>query len=240
LTRGPLAPEFRIPDQPRIGGALRSSLIDFFYNSWRLVPANAIWGAGVLAAVLVLLTWPLGGLVLILVLALPVAGIFRLAALIVRQQPAALSDALAAWRDFLRPALITGFVVAAITIVLGTNMYVGFTSGEPLGWAVATAASWGLLATWAVALPYWPLMVDPVRADVSMRDKLRLAAMLVLVWPGRFGALFLLVAALFVVSVVFFAALLTISIAFIALLLAHYTLPAADRFEQRPTQQVFG
>ena len=37
---------------PRLGRALRSAATDFYFNSWRLVPANLVWTAilvGVLA-----------------------------------------------------------------------------------------------------------------------------------------------------------------------------------------------
>jgi hypothetical protein len=238
LTKGPAEPNFRVPDAKSIGGAFREALSDFFYNSWRLVPANALWGVGLLACIVLFFAWPLPALLVIPLLALPGAGIFRLATLIVRQRAVALSDAFA-WRRFIRPALLTGLALTLVTIVLGTNMLLGFSSGEPLLWVLATAAGWGLLATWVVALPFWPLLLDPARAGTPILDTLKLAATLVFISPGRFAALFLLVAVLFVASLVFFAALLTISVAFIALLLAHYTLPAADRFEQRPTQQVF-
>jgi uncharacterized membrane protein YesL len=162
-----------------------------------------------------------------------------MATLIVRQQPVAFSDALGAWRQFLRPALLTGLVLSIITLVLATNVIAGFASGEPLGWALATAAAWGLVATWAVALPFWPLLLDPVRAGVSIADRLRLAATLVVASPGRYAGLLAVVLIVLIASTLLFAALLTISIAFVALLLSHYTLPAADRLEQRQTQPVF-
>jgi hypothetical protein len=53
----------------------------------RLVAANVVWGAGLIVVVLVGLAWPLGGLLLLPLLALPTAGVFRLAARIVRVAP---------------------------------------------------------------------------------------------------------------------------------------------------------
>jgi hypothetical protein len=53
----------------------------------RLVTANVVWGAGLIVVVFVGLVWPLGWLLLLPLLALPTAGIFRLAARIVRVAP---------------------------------------------------------------------------------------------------------------------------------------------------------
>jgi len=239
VRAAPDEPEFRIPDAPRVGGAVRAALVDFYFNSWRLVPANAIWGAGLFLLVLLVFSWTLAALLVLVLLTLPTAGLFRMATLIVRQQPVAFSDALGAWRQFLRPALLTGLVLSIISLVLGANMVVGFASGEPLGWALATAAAWGLVATWAVALPFWPLLLDPVRAGVPIGDRLRVSATLVVASPVRYAGLLLVVLVVLIASTILFAALLTISIAFVALLLSHYTLPAADRLEQRQTQPVF-
>jgi hypothetical protein len=236
LNRGSEEPRHRLPDAPTIGGSVRAALVDFYFNSLRLLGANGLWGFGLLALVFLLFTWPVAALVLLVLLALPTAGIFRLATLIVRDRPVAFGDALDAWRRFLKSALLTGFTLTAITVVLGTNVVVGFSSGQPLGWALATAAGWGLVATWAVAVPFWPLLLDPLRDSMPLLERLRLAATLVIVSPLRFGSLLVLVAALLVVSLVFFAAILTISVAFVALLTARFTLPAADRLEGRLTK----
>jgi uncharacterized membrane protein YesL len=232
--------EYRIPDAPRIGGSIRAALIDFYFNSWRLVPANALWGVGLIAVALLAFVFPLGGLVLTVLLAVPTAGIFRLAALIVRDEPVAFSDALVAWRTFLRPALLAGLVLVAVSGLLLFNVALALLTAEPLLWIAGTAAAWGLLAAWAVALPFWPLLVDPLRQEMSLRDRAQLAMMLVVISPLRFGVLLLIVAVLVAVSAVLFAALLTVTIAFVALLAARYTLPAADRFEGRQTKAVPG
>ena len=219
---------------------MRAALVDFYFNSWRLVPANVVWGAVLLLAVFLTYTWPLGALLTLVLLALPTAGVYRLATLIVRDQPAAFGDALEAWRRYLRPALLTGITLSAITVVLATNVVLGFGSGEPLGWGLATLAAWGLLATWIVAVPFWPLLLDPLRQEVPLLARVRLAGILVVLSPFRFGLLLLLVTALVVASVILFAALITVSIAFVALLSARYTLPAADRFEGRETTALPG
>lgn len=218
-----------------MGGSLRAALTDFYFNSWRLVPANALWGAALVGLVLVALIYPFGALLLAILLAVPTAGIFRLAVLIVREQPVAFSDALVAWRQFLVPALLTGAVLIVVTALLGFNLALGLTTVDPLLWSLGTLAGWGLLAVWMVALPFWVLLVDPLREGDPLRTRLRLAAMLVLISPLRYAILFLMMTILLIASTILFAALLTLAIAFIALVMARYTLPAADRLEGRAT-----
>jgi uncharacterized membrane protein YesL len=232
--------EYRVPDAPSLGGSIRAALVDFWFNSWRLVPANGLWGLGLLAVVGIGLVVPIVALLLIIPLAVPAAGVYRLAALIARERSVAFSDALHAWRRFLRPALITGTVLTVITFVLGFNVLLALTTVEPLFWVIGTLAGWGLLATWAVALPFWALLTDPLREEEPLTARLRLAAVLVLISPLRFGMLLLSMTVVLIASTILFAALLTISIAFIALVTTRYTLPAADRLEQRQTQALPG
>jgi hypothetical protein len=232
--------DYQLPEAPRILGSLRSALVDFFYNSWRLVPANLIWaavGLGVLAAFVV---WPIGGLLALALLALPTAGVFRLAALIVRDRPVSFSDGLSAWRAYFGPAVVGGVALTLLSSLLLFNVSLGFDARDPLGWAFGTAAVWGLLVIWTLAIVFWPLLVDPQREREPVRSRLRLAGLLVLVFPFRFGLLLLLMVVLFVASSIFLAALVTISIAFMALVLARYVLPAADRLEGRRTRLVSG
>lgn len=240
MRHAPEEGELRIPDAPRIETSLRDATSDFYFNSWRLVPANAIWGLGFALFIFLLLTWLPAALLVLVLLALPTAGIFRLAALLARERPIGFSDSLDAWRAFLRPALLTGAVIGGTSVVLVFNILIGLSSGEPIGWAFGTMAGWGLVAVWVVALAFWPLLVDPAREDEPLLDRLRLAAMIVLSSPLRFGGLLLVLGAVLAVSFVLFAALLTITIAFIALVLARFVLPAADRLEGRRTKLVAG
>jgi len=238
LTAATAEETYRVPDQPRIGESVRAAAVDFYFNSWRLVPANLIWGLGLILVVGLVFAWPLGSLIAMILLGLPTAGIYRLAALIARDQPAAFGDSLSAWRQFLRPALIIAAAVVGITAVLTVNIVVGFTSADPFAWAVGTLAAWGLLATGTVALLAWPLVVDPLREGQPLIQRLQLASTLLLLAPLRVGALVVLMWAVFVVSAVLFAALLTVSIAFIALVTSRYVLPAADRIEGRRSKLV--
>ena len=61
--------------------ALRRSVTEFYFNSWRLAPANVLWGV---MLVLALFAGPatIVGALLIVLLALPTVGIYRMAALI--------------------------------------------------------------------------------------------------------------------------------------------------------------
>ena len=225
-----------MPDAPSPGAAVRAAASDFFFNSWRLVPANVIWGAGLLLLLLTLAGMPLAGPVVAVLLALPTAGIFRLTAMIARQRPAEFGDAMSAWRKFAGPALAIGGAMVGLSLVLGFNVLIGLVNTEPLLWAVGVMAGWGLLAVWAIGLPLWPLVVDPLRDGEPMLPRLRLALAVALVAPGRFVALVLTCAVLLIASTVLFAALVTVTIAFVALVANHYALPAADRLERRPTQ----
>ena len=217
----------------RLGGAIRASFSDYYFNSMRLVPANVVWGAGLVGIVLVALVWPLGGLLLLPLLALPTAGIFRLAARIVRVAPdPGLRDVLWPYRNAAGPAIALGAAQVAATVVLGTNLIGGITGqGGLLGWVLATLAAWGLVAIWAGALVAWPLVVDPARDGRPLRAKLRLAVGILLLHPARIGALGVFVALATVVSTILTAAILTVSVAFIALVACRVVYPTADRLD---------
>jgi hypothetical protein len=79
------------------------------------------------------------------------------------------------------------------------------------------------------------LLVDPRRADITIRARLRTAVLLVVAEPVRMVALGASLAVLIVASAIAFAALVTISVAFAALLSSRFVLPAADRLDARLT-----
>ncbi len=218
---------------PRLGEAFRTALREFYFNSWRLVPANLAWGAALIGIYLVtFVSLPLA-LVCLPLLALPTVGVQRLAALIARGEPASLGDAFEAWRAFAGPALAIGAAATVAAAVFLTNVGIGIASSNALGWALATLAAWGLAAGGMLLLVAWPLLVDPWRADLSARGRLRLAALLVLAHPFRIAGLGLALGAILVASAVAFAALVMVSLAYVALVGALYVLPAADRLEAR-------
>ena len=209
-------------------------LTDLFYNSWRIVPANVVVAVVLLVVLAVLvLVGPVVAAVVAIPVALPLAGLFRLGALATRSQDVNLSDALDPLREDPWRVLLAGAAFAAATLVMATNVLFGFVMGTVLGWAVATLALWGLLATLAFGFAFWPLAVDPRRAAVPWRARARLAALLVLAHPLRLGAMTILLLVLLVVSTIAIAALLTVSVGFVALVACRYVLPAADRLEAR-------
>jgi hypothetical protein len=176
----------------------------------------------------------LGILAFLLLMPFPTAGIFRLSALIARGQPTHFSDALA-WRSFGRRALAAGLVVGGLTIVLGFNIVIGLNSTDPLSWAFATAAFWGLLVLWLVAAAVWPLFFDPLRGDERLTDLVRLAALVILVNPVRYLVLMFVLGVFLLISTILAAAIVTISVAYFALTMAFYAIPGADRIEGRRT-----
>lgn len=218
---------------PRVGAAFRAAFSDYYFNSMRLVPANVVWGAGLIVIVLVGLAWPLGGLLLLPLLALPTAGTFRLAASIVRAAPhPGWHDVVWPYRHAAGSTLALGALLTAATVVLSANLLTGFVGqGGPLGWVIATLAGWGLVAVWSAALVGWPLVVDPARDGQPMLARLRLAGAILLVDPIRVAALAVAIGITTAISTVLTAALLTISVAFIALVACRAVYPVADRLE---------
>ena len=80
---------------------------------------------------------PLAALGLAVLLALPTVGMFRVAALIVRHEPVALSDGVTAWRTFLVPALVGGFVMVSVSLVLVIDLVAAVGDGDVVGIAFA-------------------------------------------------------------------------------------------------------
>jgi hypothetical protein len=213
-------------------GALRQALTDFFFNSWRLAPANLVWGAG-LVAMLVAGPITVLGVVLLVLLAIPLAGIHRMAALIARDEPAGLSDFVGGMRRYAVPAVVVAAGAAILATVFTTNVIVGLEAGGLVGWFVSAMALWGdvALAMWLVA--FWPILVDPRREQLGLRRRLGLAGLAVIGRPGHLFALTAIVVAILLVSVVLFAAILLVSVAYVSLVATRYVLPMLDALEAR-------
>jgi Na+/H+-translocating membrane pyrophosphatase len=221
------------PPAPRLGGAIRAAGGDFYHHSLRLVAANLVWGLMFSVVLLGGLAWP-PILLLSPLLTLPTIGIFRLAALIQRDEFVALSDAFIAWRRLGRRALAMGTGLLLCMLVFGTNIYLGLSRGDYPGLALATMALWGFVVTVVCSCVLWPLAADPRRETLPVAEIVRLGFLLVIAFPVRFARLALVVAVIMIISVPEYAGLVSVSVAFVALLAARYVLPAADRFAPPP------
>ena len=213
-------------------GALRTALSDMYFNSWRLAPANLVWGAILIVA---LFAGPLTvlGLALLVALALPTAGLHRMGALIARGEPASFSDFVDGMRRYALSALAITVGAAALAVVLATNVFVGLEAGNPVGWFISALALWGLLALAMLLVAFWPILVDPRRESLGFRARLALAGLAVIGRPIRMLTLTAVVAAILLVSTVLFAALVMVSVAYVSVVSARYVLPIVDQLEQQ-------
>jgi hypothetical protein len=215
-----------------LGGALRTSLRDFYFNSWRLAPANLLWGL-LLVAALIASPTSLLGLVLLAGLSVPTAGIYRMTALIARGEPAFFSDFVDGMRRFGPTAALLALAAAVLAFVFTTNVLVGIGAENPLGWLVSAGALWGLVGLAMLLTAAWPLLVDPEREDRGLRGRLTLAGLVVIGRPLRVLALAGVVAVVLAVSTLLFALLAMVSVAYIALVSCRYVLPLSDELEAR-------
>jgi uncharacterized membrane protein YesL len=231
---GGTATERELPAAPTIRGALRLAGSDFYFNSWRLVPSNLVWGAGLLLLLVLAGTGALlPALALTPLLAFPGLGLFHLAGLIGRGNGASIGEGFAAWRLLWRRAVALGVATTGLGLMFVTNITVGALRQDVIGVAIATAAGWGLLAMLVVSCVLWPLATDPARTNRSLRDLVGLALRLTLAYPVRFLALGLVIAAIVALSTIAFVAILSVSVGLVALVATRFVLPAADRLEAR-------
>jgi hypothetical protein len=230
------AGELALPDPPRLGGAFREAAFDLYYNSWRMVPANIVWGVVFITTLLAAgLFLPAFGLLALL--AVPVAGLHRMAAMIERGGGTTFSDFVIGIRRFFWPALATGIVATLLAIVFSANVTLGLQIGGVFGWFLSAFALYGDIGLAMVLVAFWPILVDPLREELPFRRRLWLAALVNLARPGRMFVLTLLIVGVLFVSTVLFAAIVTVAVAYVSLVAARYVLPVADRLEGRRTVQ---
>ncbi len=223
-----------LPDPPRLGGVFRDAAFDFYYNSWRMVPANLVWGLGFLAILVAMGVW-LPAFALLSVLAVPVAGLHRMAAMVTRGGGTSFSDFTAGMRRYSLTALGTGAGATFLASVFTANVVIGLQIGGVLGWLFSALALYADIGLAMMLVALWPILVDPLREGLPLRRRLYLAVLVNLARPGRMFALTFLIGAVLLASTVLFAALLTVSVAYVSLVAARYVLPVADRLEGRPT-----
>src|SRR4051812_17289928 len=182
-----------------MSAAVRLAASNFAFNTWRFIGANVVFGAGLILVVVVALGWP-PAIALLPLLAVPLAGMHRMAALPARGEPASLSDFGEGMRRFGVHAVLIAAAELLAGIVLATNAVAGFTSSEPAGWFVGALATYGLVALAMFAIAAWPLVVDPARDGWHLRIRLRAAALLVMARPGPLFALTPLIPVIPIVS----------------------------------------
>ncbi len=175
---------------------------------------------------------PLGAALLI-GLAVPTVGLYRMGALIARGEPAAFSDFVGGMRRFGPAALLVAVGAAILAFVFTTNVLVGLAAGNPLGWFISAMALWGDLGLVMLLTTLWPMLVDPHREHLGLRSRLTLAGLVVIGRPVRILALTFVVVAVLAISTVLFALLVMVSVAYIALVSSRYVLPLADDLEAR-------
>lgn len=224
-----------MPAAPRLRGALRAAATDLYFNSWRLVPANLAWGLGLVAVVaLAVFVW-LPFVLLAPLVAIPGVGLYRMAALAVRDEPVRLSDFATGARRFAVPATAIGAAAAGTALVLVVNLVTGLRAGGLPGLALTALALDGLVALAMLLTVLWPLLVDPVRKDTPLRLLLGLAVRLVAARLRAMLALTATAALLLAISIVLLVTVVTVGGAYVALFTTRYVLPAADRLEGRAT-----
>ena len=215
-----------------IGRAIRQAAIDFYFNSLRFVPANAAWALGALVVLFVAVAWP-PAIILAVLLAIPVVGLHRMAALLARGEATSLSDFVEGMRRYGVAATGVSTGAAIVAFVLTTNTIVGLGSGEPIGWFLGATALYGDIALAMFLVAAWPILVDPQRESASLRRRLRLAGLLVIGRPGRLFLLTAIVIVLLAVSIVILAGIVLVGVAYVSLLATRWVLPVADELEAR-------
>jgi len=220
------------PRPVSIGQAVRAAAVDFYFNSWRFVPANLAWALLLLAVLFAAVTWP-PAVVLAVLLAVPVAGLHRMAAVLTRGEATSLSDFVDGMRRYGARATGIAAGVAILGFVLVTNVATGFSTDNPIGWFLGATAAWGLVALAMYLVAVWPILVDPNREETGVRRRLQLAGLVVIGRPGRLFALTILIGLTLVASTVLLGAIVLVGVAYASLLATRWVLPAADELEAR-------
>jgi hypothetical protein len=217
---------------PALGSVMREAASDVYFNSWRLGPANVIWGLMLVGLVVLAAVWP-PALVFVPILGIPGIGLARMAVLAVREGTLGFSDFRTGIARWWRRGLGVAALGAALAIVLTTNAVAGLGSPDPIGWLIGILALYGDIGLAMILVTAWPLLVDPEHAGRSALDCLRLAGLIALWRPARVAGLTLALAVILVASTILFAVLLTVGVAYANLVAARVVLPLADALEAR-------
>lgn len=215
-----------------IGRAARSAATDLYFNSLRFVPANVLFALGVLLVLFVTTVWS-PAIILVIVLAAPLVGIHRMAALLARGEAASIGDFVDGARRFGPQAIGVAALLALLAAVLVTNVVTGFQSGGPIGWFLGATALWGLVALAMFTVAVWPMLVDPRHAAATLRRRAQLAGLVLVGRPGRLFLVTLAIAAILIASTLLLGAIVLVGVSFSSLLATRWVLPAIDELEAR-------
>ena len=217
---------------PTIGGALRQAAIDFYFNSIRFAGANLVWGLVLLVVLFAAVVWPPAAMLAVL-LAVPLAGLHRMAALLVRDEAPSFSDFVEGMRRFGLHATGIAAAAALAGAILLTNVTIGFGSDGPVGWFLGASALYGLIALAMFLVATWPVLVDPNRAGSSLRRRLQVAALVVIGRPGRLFLVTAIIVLVLALSTVLLAGIVLFGVGYASLVAARWVLPTADALEAR-------
>ncbi len=222
--------------EPRLRSAFRRAGEDFYFNSWRFVPANLVWAVTVAVVIIGAILWA-PAILLIVVAAVPVAGIHRMAALVVRGEAASFGDFIDGMRRTAVPAVAVGAAMTILMVVFTSNVLLGLQLDTPFGWFLTATAAYADVAILMVLVAFWPLLGDPQHEHLPRRRLLALAGLVCLARPGRMLVLTALIGAVLVASTVLVPAIALLGVAYASLVATRYVLPLADRLEARPAKQ---
>jgi MFS family permease len=225
-----------VPPPPRFGAVIREAASDFYFNGWRFFGGNLVFGALMLAILWASLASP-WLLLALAILALPAAGIMRMATRVERIGHTDFDDFT---RVIRRPGriLVIGGLQALVTTVLVVDVLIGLSWGSWPGTLLLVSAIYGIGVLWCYAIVAWPILLDPERDGEPVRGLLRLALVVLLVHPIRLAGFALLAGVLLIIATVLIAPILTFAVSLVSLAIAGYVLPLADRVEGRRTRIV--
>jgi hypothetical protein len=219
------------PATPTLRGAIRDAAADFYYNGWAFLGANVAVGLVLLAAVYGSIY--VGAWIILLAAGavVPAAGTMRMATRLHRDGHTDLGDFAEIRRH--RRVLLLALAELAIVVVLAVDVAVGSAWASWLGVVLVVGAIYGAVAIWALSVVAWPILLDPARDTWSIRDRLRLGAVVLFVNVRRIAGLALIAGLLLAISAVLVAPLLTVAVSFTWLFVARMALPLSDDAEER-------
>jgi hypothetical protein len=215
-------------------GPLRALVLaaESFFDDFAIFSAGNLAFGGALLLVALAAQISLVGNLLAIPLAVPAAGVMRLATAAIRRGTPHFADLLEPYR---RPGRVLGVAAAQVVMIalLLVDIALFGGSGGLAGSVLSMIALYALLVIAVLSVVAWPLLLDPEHDDWSVRATLRLAVVLLLARPLRIALLALVVGAIVVLSILVVVPILAFGLALAWLTAAHAVLPAADALEGR-------